>query len=640
MKNKATTRTQSLFLNLLIFIFLASIVSAQTPAPELTAADVGAYLDGFIPAQIKRDDIAGVVVVVVKDGSILFSKGYGYADVKKKVPVSVDSTLFRPGSISKLFTWTAVMQQVEQGKLDLDRDVNTYLDFKIPDAFGKPITLRNLMTHSPGFEEVIKDLFVADPKQMPTLGQYLSGHIPKRIFPPGETPAYSNYGTALAGYIVERAAGKPLTQYIEDSIFKPLGMSNSTFVQPLPQNLAPMMSKGYRVASEDPVDFEVVSAYPAGSLSSTGADMARFLMAHLNYGRLGDSQILREDTARKMYTRTLILDEAANAMCLGFYEENRNGLRIIGHGGDTVAFHSDSHLIHEKNVAFFISQNSGGKGEFSLRSAVWEQFLDRYFPSPLNSNVKPEGGKNAKAVSGNYQLSRRSDSFFRLAYALLQSKVTPDGEDKIIIPDLKDLNGKPKKWREIRPFVFQEVDGQDILVFKDKNETKRLIISYPFMVFDRVSSLKSSMVVLVLIGFMLTIFLLTLILWPVAAIIRRRYAVRLDRTPQENRRRRLIRLVCAIDLLLLIVYGLFVAEGFESISALTSKNDVIINVFQAIAVLAAIASLYVIYLALKAWSNPARRFWGRLHDTAIAISCIIFVWVLFFGHLLDFSLNY
>jgi CubicO group peptidase (beta-lactamase class C family) len=638
MINKPNTRKLSLFVSLL-FIFFSSIVNAQTSPPELTAEDVGAYLDGFVPAQINRDDIAGVVVVVVKDGSILFSKGYGYSDVKKKTPVSVDSTMFRPGSVSKLFTWTAVMQQVEQGKLDLDKDVNTYLGFKIPEAFGKPITLRHIMTHSPGFEEVIKDLFVADAKKMPTLEQYLSTHIPKRIFPPFETPAYTNYGTALAGHIVERVTGKTFTQYVEDSIFKPLGMSRSTFVQPLPANLAPFMSKGYAIASEDPLDFEVVAAYPAGSLSSTGADMARFIIAHLQYGRFENTQLFSEETARKMYTRTLILDEAANAMCLGFYEESRNGLRIIGHGGDTVAFHSDLHLIHEKNVGFFISQNSAGKGEFSLRSAVWEKLLDRYYPAPASTSAKSQG-KSAQALSGHYMVSRRSESFFRLLYKLIQTKVAPGPDDTLIIPDLKELNGKPKKFREIRPNVFQEMDGQDLIVFKDKGGVKRAIIPYPFMVYDSVPFLQSSTFTLILVGFMITIFLLTLLLWPVAAIIRRRYAVRLERTPQENKQRWIVRMVCLLDLLLLVAYALFVVVGFEGISALSSRNDTIIRVFQAIGVIAAIATLYVIYLSLKSWSDARRRFWGKLHATAIGLSCIIFLWVLYVGRLLDFRLNY
>jgi CubicO group peptidase (beta-lactamase class C family) len=180
----------------------------------MTVADVQAFLDGFMPMQLERENIAGAVVLVVKNGAVFFAKGYGYSDVEKKVPVTTDATLFRPGSISKLFTWTAVMQLVEQGKLDLDQDINKYLDFTIPAKFGKPITLRNLMTHTPGFEEQIKDLINEEGAPMATLKQHLSQHIPERIFPPGTTPAYSNYGAALAGYIVERVSGRPFNDYV------------------------------------------------------------------------------------------------------------------------------------------------------------------------------------------------------------------------------------------------------------------------------------------------------------------------------------------------------------------------------------------------------------------------------------------
>jgi CubicO group peptidase (beta-lactamase class C family) len=181
----------------------------------LATADLEAFLDGIVPQQLERENIAGATISVVKDGKLLFARGYGYADVANKKPVVAEETLFRPGSVSKLFTWTAVMQLHEQGKLDLDRDVNEYLDFKIPDAFGQPITLKNILTHTPGFEEQVKDLFTTGAVS-PDLGQYVKTHIPTRIYPPGTVPAYSNYATALAGYIVERVSGRPFNDYIAE----------------------------------------------------------------------------------------------------------------------------------------------------------------------------------------------------------------------------------------------------------------------------------------------------------------------------------------------------------------------------------------------------------------------------------------
>src|ERR1700722_19692471 len=195
---------------------------------ELTTEDVGTFFDGFMPLQIGQANIAGAVIAVVKDGAVVFAKGYGYADTANKTQISPEMTLFRPGSISKLFTWTAVMQQVEQGKLDLDRDVNDYLDFRIPPAFDKPITLRDIMTHRTGFEETVKDLIVNSPEDLNPLSQYLQSHMPSRIFPPGVTPAYSNYATTMAAYIVERVSGESFDDYIEHHILNPLVMQHST----------------------------------------------------------------------------------------------------------------------------------------------------------------------------------------------------------------------------------------------------------------------------------------------------------------------------------------------------------------------------------------------------------------------------
>src|SRR6266436_3652762 len=212
---------------------------SPAPAPELTKADFESFLDALIPSQLQNRNIAGAVVSVVKDGNVLFQKGYGYADVEAKRPVLPDQTLFRPGSISKLFTATAVMQLVEQGKLDLDRDVNDYLDFPIPKTYPEPVTLRQLLTHTGGFEETLKNLFVAHESDIKLLRTYLVNEMPARIFPPGKIPSYSNYGFTLAGYIVERVSGEKFEHYITNHILQPLRMTNSTFDQPLPPALAP-----------------------------------------------------------------------------------------------------------------------------------------------------------------------------------------------------------------------------------------------------------------------------------------------------------------------------------------------------------------------------------------------------------------
>ena len=325
-------------------LFSPAPVSSAPSAPEpsgvhdLTKADLEAFLDALLPAQLQSRDIAGAVVAVVKDGQVLLAKGYGYADFAAKKPVVADQTLFRPGSISKVFTATAVMQLVEQGKLDLDRDVNDYLDFAIPKTFAEPVTLRRLLTHTAGFEDALKNLFVPSAKEMRPLRDYLIAAMPERIFRPGTVPSYSNYGLALAGYIVERSSGEPFEKYIAAHILEPLRMEHSTFAQPLPPSLEATMSQGYLAAAQGAKNFEFIPAAPAGALSTTGADMTRFMLAFLADGTLDGATILKPETVRAMEARQFELHPALRALGFILMEYSSNGQRIVGHAGDTILF--------------------------------------------------------------------------------------------------------------------------------------------------------------------------------------------------------------------------------------------------------------------------------------------------------------
>jgi CubicO group peptidase (beta-lactamase class C family) len=611
------------------------------PPHELTAADVHAFLDGFVPMQLEREDIAGAVVLVVKDGAILFAKGYGYSDVEKKSPVTVDATLFRPGSISKLFTWTAVMQLVEQGKLDLDRDVNEYLDFKIPAKFGKPITLRNIMTHTPGFEEQIKDLITEEAAPSATLKQHLVTHIPERIFPPGTTPAYSNYGASIAGYIVERVSGRPFNDYVAENIFKPLGMARSTFAQPLPSELKPLMSNGYKLGSGKSKPFEIIEEAPAGALAATAADISRFMIAHLQNGKLGSAQILRPETVTLMHSRQFGLNPALNGMCLGFYEESRNGHRVIGHGGDTVYFHSDLHLMLENGIGFFVSYNSAGKGEISPRSALWYHFLDRYFPyRPPKVEKLASADADAKTVAGRYLTTRRSESSFLKIGAVEENvRVTPDENGTIKVEPFKDFNGQIKTWQEIAPLVYRSVNGQDLLAFLHDDKGNMLLApNFPAAAEQRVPLVASADFNQSLIVGVLVVLGLTLLCWPLAAIIRGHYHQRLDLDPSYLRLRPWVRVVCAVDIAFLIIFLMVLTDG--GINVLSSRTDFKFHAIQSLGVLGALGTIVVLLAALRSWRDPHAWFWGKVWNLLLLLACLGFVWFSYHWNLLNFNLNY
>jgi CubicO group peptidase (beta-lactamase class C family) len=619
--------------------------AAAVHGQELTATDLSAFLDGLIPQQIEKADIAGAVVAVVKDGKVLFEKGYGYSDAEKKTPVSPQDTLFRPGSISKTFTWTAVMQQVEQGKLNLDADVNQYLDFKIPPTFGKPTTLRDIMTHRSGFEETIKDLFVGDEKLLTPMTQYLPSHLPKQIFAPGTVPAYSNYATTVAAYVVQRVTGQDFNDYLDEHFFKPLNMTRATFRQPLPESLKPFMSSGYDLGSGKPKHFEWVEVAPAGSLSASAESMAHWMIMHLQNGRYGDAQILKPETAIQMHARQDGWPASMNAMCLGFYEQNLNGHRVISHGGDTELFHSDLFLILDSNTGLFVSYNSGGRPDHGdARGDLYIKFMDRYFPAPpMKETALATAKEDAQGVAGPYKISRRFETnILAVTTVLGEAKIVADPKDNTIYLDgfLKKENGQPRHFREIAPMVFRNVDGPEKLAFvKDSNGRHVCYLDYPFMVFQEVdAALDKQAFNYVVIGLGIGVVVLTILFWPVSAILRKHYRVSLMLDPAARKWRRWAKIACIVNLIYLIGF-LWIFTLLQKLE-LGSGGDFKLHLLQVIGVLGGIGALLTVIVAIKSWADSTQWVWYKIWNTLLAIGCVGFIWFLVHWHLLNFNLNY
>ena len=618
--------------------------AAATHGQELTAADLAAFLDGLVPQQIEKGDIAGAVIAVVKDGKVLFEKGYGYSDVEKKTPVSPQDTLFRPGSISKTFTWTAVMQQVEQGKLNLDADINQYLDFKIPPTFGKPTTLRDIMTHRSGFEETIKDLFVGEQKFLTPMAQYLPSHLPKQIFAPGTIPAYSNYATTVAAYAVQRVSGQDLNDYLDEHFFKPLNMTRATFRQPLPESLKPFMSNGYDLGSGKPKHFEWVEVAPAGSLSASAESMAHWMIMHLQNGRYGDAQILKPETAIQMHARQEGWPASMNAMCLGFYEQNLNGHRVISHGGDTELFHSDLFLILDSNVGLFVSYNSAGRPEHGdSRGDLYIKFMNRYFPAaPSNEPALATAKEDAQSVVGSYKSSRRFETnILAVTTVLGQAKILADPQDNTIyIDEFKKENGQPRHYREIAPMLFKSVDGPEKVTFvKDASGRKIAYIDYPFMVLQEVDAgLDKQAFNYVVMCLGIGVVVLTILLWPVSAILRKHYRVSLMLDPVARKWRRWAKIACIIDLIYLLGF-LWIFTLLQKLE-LGSGGDFKLHLLQVMGVLGGVGALLTILCAVKSWADPAQWVWYKIWNTLLAVGCVGFFWFLVHWHLLNFNLNY
>jgi CubicO group peptidase (beta-lactamase class C family) len=629
---------------------LTADVSATPPPPpagtgRLNAQDLEAWLDGYMPYALERGDVAGAVVVVVKDGQVLLEKGYGYADVKTRRPVDPKTTLFRPGSVSKLFTWTAVMQLVEQGKLNLDADVNQYLDFKIPPRDGKPVTLRNIMTHTAGFEEQVKGLITTEAPD--PLGVHLKHWVPHRIFAPGTTPAYSNYATAVAGYIVARTSGMSFDDYIERNIFARLGMQHSSFRQPLPKPLLANMAKGYQLASSgEAKPYEFVSLYPAGSLALTGDDMSKFMIAHLNNG----GPLLKPETAHLMHDTPLTIIPGVNRMLLGFYEQNRNGHRSIGHGGDTQWFHSDMHLFIDDGIGLFISMNSVGKDGAvgPIREHFADGFADRYLP-PVNPPAVTKvdaktAAEHAKMIAGTYVNSRRTDSsYLHLLDLMGQVKVIVNKDGTISVSMLKGIDSALKKFEEISPFLWQEVNGQAKLGAEVKDgEVVRFTgdeIS-PFMMFDRVSPARDAGWMLPGLIAALAALALTGILWPVAVLARRKYRGEFALSGKEARAYRWVRIAALASVAVMAGWMITIVKMFDDFSLLAGGLDPLVWVLHIASIVVFIgAVLIAAWNAWLVWTHK-RGWFAKLWSAVLVLSTLIVLYVAWIYHLIGFSINF
>ena len=624
----------------------AVIVPAGSHA--VTQGDVEAWLDGFMPYAIGRGSIPGAVVVVVKDGQILVQKGYGFADVAKRTPVDPAKTLFRPGSVSKLVTWTAVMQLVEKGKIDLDADIAKYVDFPVPGRDGKPITMRQILTHTTGMEEIVRGLITSKPSDAITLEAYLKRWVPTRIFSPGETPAYSNYATTLAGYIVQRVSGQSFDDYVDQQIFAPLDMKHSSFRQPLPASLLPLASNGYKVGTDKPEGYEIVNPAPADALAASGEDMGRFMIAHLQNGAYGSNRILEEATAKQMHGTAMTFLPPLNRMLLGFYETNVNGHRSISHAGDTQWFHSDLSLFLDDGLGLYISMNSSGKEAAAqkIRAALFKGFADRYLPGTIaDGKVDAATAKlHAQQMAGLYENSRRTeDSFISLTNLLGQSKVVVTEDGSISVPAVTGVDGLPIKWREIAPYVWRDVNGTDRLAAKVVDgRVQRWSFEpvSPFMVFEPVPWWKSAGWLSPAVGLGLLALLLTVLAWPVSALVRRHYKVRYQLTGRDARAHRLIRLTALVVLVTFvgaIAMMLVMLSDFDQLSA---GNDWIVHALRVLALvvlpLGAAVALWNAWAVLRSGRRKLAKFWAIV----LALSCLAILWAGAAFHLIGVSANY
>ena len=622
-----------LFSILSLNVFTYSPIEAQPVL--LDSAEVSHFMDGLMAAQLKGKHIAGATLAVVQKGRFTYTRGYGYADVEKKKPVDGLTTMFRIGSISKLFVWTSVMQLVSQGKLDLKADVNTYCKgVRIPDAFGKPITLLDLMNHAPGFEDKAVGLFARGPEGVKPLEEVLKEQLPERIWAPGRISSYSNYGTALAAYIVAQVSGMSWDEYVEKNIFKPLEMGRSTFRQPVPDTLAADLSKGYRFAKGrlEEGGFEYIPLSPAGSVSASAADMARFMRAHLNWGRLGAVRILDSLSAVEMRQPTLRHSPTMNPIRHGFIDGSRKGQDIFGHGGDTELFHSDLVLFPEHGIGIFLSFNSVEGG--GVREKILEAFLERFFPEA--KAMGSEKGKNGKTASlAGFRGVFRSNRFCRSDLSKLASLA---GQVNIHIEEdgtfETQMGGRAIRWIPVGELLFQEKGGEEQLSFRTDDQgniTHFFLSRLPIIAFERVPFIEQATFNVVLLVVSVLILCIALIGWPLGAWFRVRYEVR---TVRVNLMPAASRWTAWFAVLGMVVFLIGFAQQATALSeTIVYGIPLSVEVWLKLPWFLLPLNLAVLWFALQLWGLGKARLSARIGYTLVflaiaAIYVFLYLWKL------------
>ncbi|HSF83060.1 MAG TPA: serine hydrolase domain-containing protein [Anaerolineales bacterium] len=613
-----------------------NIGSMQTGEGPTDPAELAAFLDQVIRAQMDELHVAGAVVSVVKDGELVFSRGYGLADVAANKPVDPETTLFHLGSIAKTFTFTAVMQLVEQGKLDLNADINTYLDFKIPATYPEPITLAHLMSHSAGMDELFFGSAVPNPDQILPLGEYLRTRLPPRVRPPGIVSAYTNYGVALAGYIVERVSGQPYFDYIEEHVLQPLAMDHTSPRLVLSNSLSQDLSLGYIYKDGA---FQVMEDYlfylhytPAASIKSTANDMAHYMIAHLQDGAYQGIQILQPETARLMHTQHFAQDPRLAGWAHGFHVYRPAKPMAIAHGGDTIYHHTQMVLIPEKGLGIFVAYNTGNMDKRFWKN-VLAAFFDHYFPLPVTPPTPlTNSTTDLRSLAGSYKPTNYAYSNsekLRMMTGIIKIQVQEDGS--LLLGSL----GGSQRYVEVEPLFFQRDDGRhvdysDHFTFHPDPDGKGQYLLFDIASLQKLPWYETLEFTLLHMAIILLVFLsvpLAALFWRFSPRLRKQAAL-------QPRGAHLARWLLGLLVVLYFLSQGGLLSGFASESAVIYGTALPMQIGELLAIPVTLLATGALVYTFLAWRREYWTLAWRIHYTLVTLVAVSVIWGYFNGKII------
>ncbi|MDO8863183.1 serine hydrolase [Haliea sp. E1-2-M8] len=622
---------------------LVTTQAAHADEGRLDPAELEAFVDGLVIPLMRANGSPSGTVAIALRGELIVSRGYGHQDLERRVEVQPEKTLFRPGSVSKLFTWVAVMQLVEQGRLDLDTDVNEYLSgFSIHDTYPEPVTLRHILTHTAGFEDgVLGYLIVENPEKLLPLAESMEKYQPARVNPPGAQTAYSNYATSLAGLIVANVSGLSFNEYVQRNIFDPLQMQNSSFEEPLPSRLAANMAVSYELDAGGYVarPFELVANFgPAGGASATATDMIRFAEAIRNGGELDGARILKAATVEKMLGDEFSHDSRLLGMGLGFYATEINGHRVMGHGGDTQWFHSILGIDRDKELSVFASFGASGGG--AVRTALLPSLYDRFYPLQELPPVVPEDfAERAGRYAGTYGFWR--SSFTKLEKALLGMgggiTVAPGPDNTLVLV----IGDGAKQYVEVEHNLFREKHpgvsllggmAPRLVAFQEDASgeiTGFVLDGLPFMSTRKLPAFATPGFNFTLLGLSVLVFI---------AVLARRFYQRREIRNWGSSDRAVLRvavLTSGIQLLTLVTGVVLISTLMEQ---LFDGIPLIFKLWLWLPILTTLCTVWLLYTTTRAWRGGLLGgVFARLRLTVIAGAALFMVWFYYYWNILGFN---
>jgi len=450
-----------LLLLVLSLFFTETIYATELTTPSgISLSDVEPFVDNYVNEYI-GETTAGASIVILKDNKVILSKGYGYGDIENQVKINTNTAVFEWGSVSKLFVWVSVMQLVEQGKIDLDEDINRYLPqgFLTKLTYDVPITMLDLMNHTAGFEEYVFDLGYATEYPVKSLEEGLKIAEPNQVYRPGKVVAYSNYSTSLAAYIVQLITEQDFNEYVDEHIFRKLGILDSTAYLSLGRNEQITKNKvnGYELIEEGRFKLSTpfyMSMYPSGELNGTAQDLAKFAMALMPQSASENVLFEDENTLVTMLSQSYAINENVPGIAHGFWEYEGT-FKGLTHGGNTVSFSSNFHIVPEENFAVIILTNQASELDISYgltKELVGVKKMDEVELADL---------PNTQVTEGSYLTARRMKSgFINLYYYLLPLTVKSLNANEIEV----SLAGMKATYIQTHPNVYKMTKGSNMFI--------------------------------------------------------------------------------------------------------------------------------------------------------------------------------